>query len=132
MSLNEEERNELIDYRLNQAEESVEEVSILLGADKLRAANSRIYYGIFYAVMALALKSEFKTSKHQQLIGWFNKEFIHTGLFDKTYGKILRKAYQYRIEGDYEPMSQFDKEEVEALFRDMKAFIQRVRKYLKQ
>jgi len=69
MSLNEEERNELIDYRLNQAEESVEEVSILLGADKLRAANSRIYYGIFYAVMALALKSEFKTSKHQQLIG---------------------------------------------------------------
>ena len=39
-------------------------------------AVNRIYYGLYYAVTALAIKHRFETSKHLQLIGWFNKEFI--------------------------------------------------------
>lgn len=130
MSLSEREKNELISYRISQAEETIEEAGLLIDNNKLRAAVSRIYYGIFYSVMALALKHGFKTSKHQQLIGWFNKNFIHENIFDQRYGVILRKAYQYRVEGDYEPLSDFSKETVMSLFEDMKTFISRIKTYI--
>lgn len=80
--------------------------------------------------MALALKYEFKTSKHQQLIGWFTREFIHAGLIDEKYGKILRKTYQYRTEGDYEPIDNFTHKEVVELFNDMQKFIAGIKAYL--
>jgi uncharacterized protein (UPF0332 family) len=70
----------LIQYRIGQAKETVEEADLLINNEKFRAAVNRIYYGMFYSLLALALKYEFQTSKHQQLIGWFNKNFIHPGL----------------------------------------------------
>jgi len=47
-------------------------------------AVNRIYYGLFYIITALSLKYEFSTSKHQQLIGWFNKTFIKSEIFSKN------------------------------------------------
>jgi hypothetical protein len=43
---------------------------------------------------------------------------------------MLRKAYQYRIEGDYEPISEFNNTEVNQLFEDMKEFIFVLERYL--
>jgi uncharacterized protein (UPF0332 family) len=130
MSLSSEERDKLIQYRIGQAKETVEEADLLINNEKFRAAVNRIYYGMFYSLLALALKYEFQTSKHQQLIGWFNKNFIHPGLLSKKYGIMLRKAYQYRIEGDYEPISEFNNTEVNQLFEDMKEFISVLERYL--
>ena len=132
MSLNSEERDELIQYRLLQTEETIEEVELLLKHEKFRAAVNRIYYGMFYALLALALKYEFQTSKHQQLIGWFNKNFIYKGLFDKKYGIMLRKAYQHRIEGDYEPMSKFNNKQVTDLYKNMKEFISVLKSHIEE
>jgi uncharacterized protein (UPF0332 family) len=39
---------------------------------KYFAAMNRIYYGLFYVVNCLALIDGFTTSKHTQLIGYFN------------------------------------------------------------
>jgi len=47
---------------------------------------------MYYALTALALKSGFETSKHGQLIGWFNREYIATSRIDPRFGKILRDA----------------------------------------
>lgn len=74
----------------------------MIDSNKLVVAVNRIYYGLYYAVTALAIKHRFETSKHLQLIGWFNKEFIATQKLDKKNGKILRIAYQNRIKGDYD------------------------------
>lgn len=95
-----------------------------------RAAVNRIYYSMFYLLLALGLKYEFTTSKHQQLIGWFNKNFILTGKIDRKYGKMLRKAYQYRIKGDNEPVVNFDKETVKGMFASLKEFIDAIMKLI--
>jgi uncharacterized protein (UPF0332 family) len=62
-------RAALIRYRLDEAIDNVKDVELLLSNDRLRAAINRIYYGMFYTLLALGLKFEFETSKHQQLIG---------------------------------------------------------------
>ena len=72
-------KSELIQYRIQQAKETLAEIEILLQNRLHRIAVNRIYYGMFYMLLALALKHDFKTSKHQQLIGWFNRDFIKQG-----------------------------------------------------
>ena len=67
-------RKILIDYRLEQARETIKLTEFLIDSNQLNVAVNRIYYGMFYAVTALAIKHKFETSKHKQLIGWFNKE----------------------------------------------------------
>lgn len=84
MTIEEQTRADLIKYRLEQARETIDVVDLLIRNDKLSTAVNRIYYGMFYSLLALALQFNFETSKHQQLIGWFNREFIRSGLIEKN------------------------------------------------
>ena len=95
-------RSQLIRLRLQQAHETVQSVETLLAAGDFRAAINRIYYGMFYAVLALALHTNFQTSKHGQLQGWFNKNFIKTGIFEPSFFRMLRVAFDRRQDADYE------------------------------
>lgn len=121
---------QIIQHRINQATDNIEVVRLLIDNDKLLAAVNRIYYGIFYSLLALGLKFDFQTSKHQQLIGWFNREFIKTELIDSSYGIFLRRAYENRTSGDYDSFCEFEKEEVEQLFLEMKDFIKTVNEFI--
>lgn len=48
-----------IKYRRERAKETLEEAEIMLDNNKLIAAVNRIYYAIFYEVLALLLKKDF-------------------------------------------------------------------------
>ena len=130
MTLENEDRKNLISYRLEQAEETIQDVKLLIENDRLRSAVNRIYYGMFYSLLALGLAFEFETSKHAQLIGWFNKRFIHDGLIDSKYGKIINKACNRRTKGDYDIFVNFEKKIVIEMFGEMKDFISTIRLFI--
>ncbi len=132
MSLEENERKELIRYRLQEATETIADVKLLIENDRLRAAVNRIYYGMFYSLLALGLAYQFETSKHQQLLGWFNKNFIHEGLINQKFGKIINKASNRRTQGDYESHVDFDKEVILEMFGEMQDFISEIERFLHQ
>jgi uncharacterized protein (UPF0332 family) len=121
--ISENDRQEIIEYRINQSKEVIAEVEKLIASGFLKVAVNRIYYGMFYILNAMALKYGFQTSKHLQLIGWLNKDFIKPGLIDKKYGEILRNAFKNRTDGDYAPFIEFEKNDVIDMFSDMKDFI---------
>ncbi|MFN8208964.1 MAG: HEPN domain-containing protein [Bacteroidales bacterium] len=125
-------RKLLIEYRLQQALDTAELAKFLVSSNKLVIAVNRIYYGMYYALTALALKDKFETSKHLQLIGWFNKEYIATKKSDQKYGKILRNAFQNRTKGDYDAFVEFDKTEVEIMISEMIEFVDEIHKLLKK
>jgi uncharacterized protein (UPF0332 family) len=79
MTIESSDRVSLIKYRLKQADETILDVQLLIENNRLRSAVNRIYYGMFYSLLALGLAYQFETSKHPQLIGWFNKNFIIEG-----------------------------------------------------
>ena len=56
---------ELIKYRLKEAEDSIKEAEVLLKEDmSMRAVMNRLYYAMFYSVLALLQEKEMGTSKH--------------------------------------------------------------------
>lgn len=118
-----EQRTALIGYRIGQAKETISEAELLFENNKLRASVSRIYYGMFYCILALGLKYRFETSKHQQLLGWFNKNFIHAGKIDLKYGEMLKNAFRNRNKSDYETDVVFQKDQVEVMIAEMKEFV---------
>ncbi|MCP4405867.1 MAG: HEPN domain-containing protein [bacterium] len=60
-------KEELVEHRLEKAFKTIEEVRFLLENEMLTLAVNRIYYGMFYAVSALALQHGFTTSKHKAI-----------------------------------------------------------------
>lgn len=123
-------RDSLIEYRINQALDTIELARFLVSSDKLVIAVNRIYYGMYYALTALALRNRFETSKHGQLIGWFNKEYITSKKVDSKFGKILRNAYQNRTKGDYDAFVSFSRIEVESMLNEMAYFIDEIKRIL--
>jgi len=55
--MNEQERNDLIRYRIMHSKETMKEVEMLIKNDFLNAAVNRLYYACFYAISALLLKN---------------------------------------------------------------------------
>ena len=130
MTIKNSDRENLIRYRLKQADETISDVQLLVENGRLRSAVNRIYYGMFYSLLALGYANKFETSKHAQLIGWFNRNFIQTGLIDSKYGKIVNKAFNRRTKGDYDSYIEFDKEIVVEMFSEMKDFILAIKLHL--
>lgn len=130
MTITEKDRDTLIKYRIEQAHEAIEDAELSINHNKLKMAVNRIYYGMFYILSALALKYKFKTSKHQGLIGWFNKNFLKDKKIDRKYGTIIRDAFNNRSDGDYGAFISFVKADVLKSFEDMKDFISTIEKYI--
>lgn len=127
-----EERESLVKLRLEQAEETYKAAELLLANESYASALNRIYYGMFYAVSALGIKYSFETSKHAQLLGWFNKEFVNTDLIEVRYGAIIRDAFKMRIKADYDTTPLPPVEVIESLFVDMRLFIDEIKNFINQ
>ncbi len=128
--MNKQEMDKIVEYRIHLASETLSEAKLPLDNSRLRGAVNRIYYSLFYIVNALALKHNFKTKSHHQLLGWFNKNFIHTGIVKIEFGRHLRKAFEKRQTGDYDDLVEFKKEEVELLYNQAKDFINGIKRLL--
>lgn len=123
-------KEDIIKYRVERSRETVEEAQIAINEGHYFLAANRIYYAIFYIVNALAIKDGFKTSKHYQLLGWFNKNYVKTGMVDNKFGKIYRSAFETRMESDYDDFVQFTAEEVNTNFAEMKSFVAEIKRLI--
>ncbi len=122
--------HDIIIARWKQADECVLAAKVLLSNELISAALNRIYYGMFYVISALAAANGFHTSKHHQLLAWFNREFIATGKVSAELGKLARNAFRKRMEADYEAFVEFGSDTVEELIPQMESFIAEMKKLL--
>jgi uncharacterized protein len=91
--LTDEERAVLVVIRLEKAHEAASDADFAISGERWLTAVNRIYYAMFYATSALALQNNFSTSKHNQLHGWFNQQFIATGLLEQRLYKMLIERF---------------------------------------
>ena len=92
---------ELARYRLDVAKEDLAAAELSMSQQQYRSANNRAYYAIFHAISA-CLALEFKAFKHHaQVIGHFNKDFVHTGKFPADIAGKIKEAQNLREACDY-------------------------------
>ena len=126
-----EKKKALAEYRLQQARESLEEAQFLLsGGKSLRSVVNRIYYGMFYAVLALLIYEPYASSKHTGVLAYFNKKFIKDGILPEALGQALNKAFELRQRGDYREYFELSVADVEPLLSESTIFLSTVQSYL--
>jgi len=117
---------ELIKYRLQRADETLEEARLLFKEGKYAGAINRLYYACFYAVLSLLLTKELRSSKHSGVLALFNREFVKAGLFPKEEAKIFNELFNLRLEEDYKDFyTSPDREELQRLVEGAEIFIKR-------
>lgn len=123
---------ELANYRLKVAREDLDAAKINLKEGYLRTANNRAYYAIFHAISA-CLALEFKAYKqHSQVIGNFNKDFVHTGVFPKEISRRISRAQEVRHASDYDDFYVVSIEDVKEQIVTAEDVFEMVKKYLKE
>ena len=110
------EKEKLILFRIEKSIATKDDARFLIDNNKLNIAVNRLYY---YVLSALSLMNDFETSKHSQLLGWFNKEFIHKKIFDQ------------RTKADYDDFVEFSKEQIENMYIETSLFIDTIVNYIK-
>ena len=125
-------QEDIIKYRRERAEETVEEAKIMLNNEKLFAAVNRIYYAVFYEVSALLLTKGFSSSKHSGIKSMFSKEFVRTGLISKEHGEFYNQIFKFRQRGDYQEFVSFEEDEVKDWLEKAKQFITAIEKVIEE
>ena len=121
----------LIKYRMEEAENSIKEAEVLLKEGmSLRSVMNRLYYAMFYAVLALLQEKELGTSKHYGAISLFDREFIKSGILDKELSKTLHRAFELRQKGDYMEQAEVTRNDVDEMLPKTKEFVNKVKGYL--
>jgi uncharacterized protein (UPF0332 family) len=100
-------REALLAFRMREAAETLTDAERMLESGlSPRSISNRAYYAMFYAVLALFIKSGINahTSKHAGVISIFDKEFVHAGKLDPRLSKLLHKTFEARQTIDYKEM----------------------------
>lgn len=124
---------ELCAYRISQARETIREADVLLREGmSLRSVMNRLYYAMFYAVLALLQTKQLGTSKHSGAIALFDREFVKTGIFPKELSKVLHRAFELRQKGDYMEEAEITSADVEELRPLAGEFVEKVESVVSQ
>lgn len=122
----------IVQRRIQKSKETIDEAKLAFTNNQFRSTLNRIYYAVFYIVSALAAKHNFATSKHKQLMGQFNKEFVKINIVKSEYWDIYSKTYKNRQESDYLDFVEYSKEEIESNYSDMLQFVSEIEKIILQ
>ncbi len=121
-----ENKNDLANYRISRALESLAEAKLLLDNGFWNAAVNRIYYACYYAVIALLLKKSIDTGTHKGVRMMFGLNFVQAGIISKEDGRFFSDLFDRRQTGDYDDYVSFDQETVNKLFLQAEIFVNKI------
>ncbi len=117
------EKTELINYRINRAQKTLEEINVLIENEFWNIVANRIYYASFYAVSALLIKNDIKTKTHSGTRQMFGLHFVKTGVIPSELGKFYSDIFEMRQMVDYDDFMEFTEQEAIESFDVAQKFI---------
>ena len=122
----------LLEYRIQQAKETLREADILEAQEAYRGALNRAYYAMFYAAVALLATKGLGTSKHSGVLSIFDREFVKTGHMSKDQSKRLHMAFECRQQHDYGEFMPVHAKLAKNIIADAKTFVEQITVYLQK
>ena len=101
MSLNDEERYQVVTYRLEKAANTFGDAQKVIEMQMWATGANRLYYAAYYAVSALLIANGISAKTHEGIIRMFNQKFVATGKIDRDLGRLYNSLFTMRLTGDY-------------------------------
>lgn len=129
-SLNEQNRIDLTNYRLERAEESLQEARILVEQAHFNAAINRLYYACFYAASALLIRNGISSQTHAGVKTMLGLHFVSKGILSIEYGKTFSRLFEIRHSSDYDDFVYCDKELYDEYAPKAQKFVEAVKELI--
>jgi len=114
------------------AERFLKSAEHLLALGDYDSCASRCYYAMFLMAEAALMGKGVSASSHRGVISLFGQYFIRTGIFSAELGRVLSRAYDVRLTGDYAVGLSVSREEAENLLEAARRFVAEVRSYFEE
>lgn len=122
-----EERGNLVRYRLEQADHALRQAEILAQHGEWSGVVNRAYYAMFYAALALLLTKDLGASKHSGVLALMDREFVRTGEIPAEISMMLRDAFNQRQKADYAELAETDEVRARELLKNARDVEVRIR-----
>jgi uncharacterized protein (UPF0332 family) len=128
--MNDQERKELVQYRINRAKDTLSEVNIHVENELWNTAVNRLYYACYYAVSALLLQHKIQAQTHAGVRQMFGLHFVKKGLISRDLAKFYTEIFDKRQTSDYEDYLELNRDEVVTLLPLAEQLIEEIEKLL--
>ena len=112
---------------LARCDESLRAARLLIDADLLSDAESRLYYAAYHAVVALLLTQELEPRSHAGVTQMLGLHFVKTGRLSADDARLFARLQKYRLEADYSTAFVLTKPALEEDFSACSALVERIR-----
>ena len=126
MTLNEENRDIIVNYRLQKAKETLTEAKGSAKMEFWNSAANRLYYACFYAATALLIKNKYSAHTHSGVLTLLGKHFVLEGIISKEQNKLYGKIFELRQKGDYHDLVVIKEENIISLLEPAEKFIEEI------
>ena len=122
---------ELAGYRMERANEMLEAAKKNLEIGQYKTSLNRSYYAIFHAMRAANILKGFDSSKHSGVIAYFNREYLKSGILEKSLSVIIKNSAFLREKSDYDDFFIASRKDAEKQLEDANAFVMVIEQFLK-
>ena len=132
MTLDKENRDNIVKHRLQKAHNTFAEVKGIVNMKYWHSAANRLYYACYYAVSALLINNGYETHTHGGVFRLLGKHFVVTGIISNEHNKLYRKLFELRQKGDYDDWITIEAEDVLPRLQPAQKFIEEIEKLISQ
>ena len=127
MSLDNEDRKALINYRQEKADMALDDAAFLADAGKYGLAANRLYYALHYAASALLLSKGIVTKRHSGLMAQIHLHFVKTGIISPNEGALFKVMFSLRHEDDYEDFIEVERADIDEYTPQVTALVNKLK-----
>lgn len=127
MGLSAEERNAVVKYRVEKAENAFVEAKDNADLNHWTLAANRLYYACFHVSTALLLKNGFVSKTHSGTISLIGQHFVEKGLLSSDDARLITKLMNMRTSGDYTDFFEYTEQDILPFFKPVEDYISKVK-----
>lgn len=131
MSLNDEERQIIVNLEQEKALNTFAEMEVLRQAGLWNNIANRLYYAAFHAVSALLIHDHYNVGSHQGAVIMLHQYYVKPGILSKEDGAFYSQLQTMREKSDYNCTYNATEEDTLPRIEQTKQFIDRILRMIK-
>jgi uncharacterized protein (UPF0332 family) len=127
MGLSAEERNAIVKYRVEKAENAFIEAKDNAKLNHWTLTANRLYYACFHISTALLLKNGYVSKTHSGTISLIGQHFVEKGSLSAEDARMLTRLMNMRTSGDYTDFFEYTENDILPFFKIVEDYISKVK-----
>ncbi|MBQ9641570.1 MAG: HEPN domain-containing protein [Bacteroidaceae bacterium] len=126
MSLEDDDRKTIVEYRIEKAYTAFHEAETVANIGLYSLAINRLYYSIYYAASALLVSEGIISHTHKGLLTQLSLYYVKAERISEEEGKIIRQLFNMRNEDDYSDFIEADKNDIDLFMPKAKLLLNKL------